>query len=73
VQDEEDEEDERVRSHSTRAALLALLAEGERKLSTVEIRAELPCEADLRSVYYHLRVLEAGEMIAREGNRYKLC
>jgi predicted transcriptional regulator len=69
----EDAREERVRSHWTRSALLALLAEGERKLSPGEIRAELPGEPDLRSVYYHLRVLEASELIEREGDRYKLC
>lgn len=69
----EDAEEERVRSHSTRAALLALLAGDERGLSAREIRIELPGEPDLRSVYYHLRVLEASDLVVRDGDRYKLC
>lgn len=69
----EDAREERVLSHSTRSALLALLAEGERKLSAGQIRTELPGEPDLRNVYYHLRVLEATGLIERDGDRYKLC
>jgi Fe2+ or Zn2+ uptake regulation protein len=69
---DEEAREERVRSHSTRSALLNLLAEKERKLTAKEIRAELPGEPDLRSVYYHLRVLEASDLIARDGDRYKL-
>lgn len=74
MQDEgEDAQEERVRSHSTRAALLALLADDERRLTAGQIRAELPGAPDLRNVYYHLRVLEASDLIVRDGDRYKLC
>lgn len=69
----EDAQEERVRCHSERAALLDLLAEDDRELSTEEIRAELPGDPDLRNVYYHLRVLEASDLVARVGDRYKLC
>ena len=71
--DEADAQEERVRSHSMRAALLVLLTEGEGGLSAGEIRTSLPDEPDLRSFHYHLRVLEANEMIVKDGNRYKLC
>jgi Fe2+ or Zn2+ uptake regulation protein len=70
--DEEDAQEERVRSHSARAAVLDLLAEDKRELSPAEIRAELPGNPDLRSVYYHLRVLEEADLVAGDGDRYKL-
>jgi predicted transcriptional regulator len=69
----EDAREERVQSHSTRAALLTLLSGDGSELSVEEIRAELPDEPDLRNVYYHLRVLEASDLVEKDGERYKLC
>jgi predicted transcriptional regulator len=62
----------RTRSHSTRGAILSLLAKDERELTVPQIRAELPESLTLRDIYYHLRVLEVSDLIARDGSRYRL-
>jgi hypothetical protein len=67
-----DGREQRMRSHSARAAILAQLAKGDHELTAKQIRAELPGGQALRDIYYHLRVLEAGHAIARDGERYKL-
>lgn len=69
----EEAQEERMRSHSTRAALLDLLAGDEVELSAEEIRSGIPGRPDLGNVYYHLRVLEANYLVARDGERYRLC
>lgn len=72
---EEEEEaagERRARSHSTRVAILALLARDDRELTVSQIRTELPSSLTLRSLYYHLRVLEVSHLIARDGSCYRL-
>jgi Fe2+ or Zn2+ uptake regulation protein len=69
---EEAARERRARSHSTRVAILALLAEDDRALTVPQIRAELPGDPTLRDVYYHLRVLEVTHLLARDGERYRL-
>jgi predicted transcriptional regulator len=69
---EEAARERRARSHSTRVAILALLANDDRDLTVPQIRAELPSGLTLRNIYYHLRVLEVSHLIARDGSRYRL-
>lgn len=69
---EEATRERRARSHSTRVAILALLAEDDRELTVAQIRGELPDNFTLRNIYYHLRVLEVSHLLARDGSRYRL-
>jgi len=62
----------RARSHSTRVAILALLAKGDRELTEGEVRAELPDTLTLRNLYYHLQVLVASRLIVEDEGRYRL-
>ncbi|HET8862722.1 MAG TPA: helix-turn-helix domain-containing protein [Solirubrobacterales bacterium] len=71
-EEEEAARERRARSHSTRVAILALLAEDDRELTVPQIRAELPDSFTLRNIYYHLRVLEVSHLLARDGSRYRL-
>jgi Fe2+ or Zn2+ uptake regulation protein len=72
-EEEEAARERRARSHSARIMILGLLAKGERKLSAEQIRAELSGDVTLRSLYYHLRVLETTNLIDEEGGSYKLA
>lgn len=71
--DGEDAREMGVRSHSARAEILDLLARDGAELTTTEIRSTLSTEPNLRSVYYHLRVLTASKLIVVDGGRYKLA
>jgi predicted transcriptional regulator len=62
----------RARNHPVRAEILALLADDGCEPTVEQIQAELPGDPTLRNVYYHLRTLEAGRLIVRDGGRYKL-
>jgi hypothetical protein len=62
----------RARSNAARVAILGLLGQDGCELSAPQIHLELCGEMTLRSVRYHLRVLEACELIAEENGRYKL-
>jgi predicted transcriptional regulator len=71
-EEEEAARERRARSHSTRVAILVLFEEDDRELTVPEIRVELPGDLTLRSLYYHLRVLEVSHLIARDGDCYRL-
>jgi predicted transcriptional regulator len=62
----------RARSHLVRAAILALLAKGDREPTAPQIRAELPGGPTLRNVFYHLKTLEASRLIVKDDGYYKL-
>ena len=62
----------RARSNAARLAILGLLGQDECELSAPQILSELRGEMTLRSVRYHLRVLESCELIAEENGRYRL-
>lgn len=65
-------EEDALRKHPVRAAVLAALAEDEREMRPSQIRAELPGEPDLATVAYHLKKLERAGLVDREGDRYRL-
>jgi predicted transcriptional regulator len=65
--------EERVRSHSVRVAILALLARDRGELTAVQIQAELPGCPALRSIYYHLAILQASRLVVEDGGCYKLA
>jgi repressor of nif and glnA expression len=69
----EDVREQRARCHSARAGILAVLAKDERELTAVQIQAELPDDLGLRDISYHLRILGANRLIAKDGERYRLC
>lgn len=75
MHDEEGEatRERRARSHSARVAILALFTRDEGELTAPQIRAELSGDLTLRSLYYHLRVLEACDLIAESDGGYKLA
>jgi Fe2+ or Zn2+ uptake regulation protein len=68
----EEARERRVQSHSTRAAILDLLARDDRELTVTQIRDELSGDTNLRDVYYHLRVLRASKLLTLEKGFYKL-
>lgn len=63
----------RARSHSARVAILAVLATDGCELTAPQIRAELSDDLTLRSLYYHLRVLEACDLITESDGCYMLA
>jgi Fe2+ or Zn2+ uptake regulation protein len=69
--DGKDARERRARSHSTRIAILALLAKNERELTAREIRAEMLDGTSLRTVYFHLRTLTANGLVEEDGGRYR--
>jgi hypothetical protein len=71
-EEEGEARERRVQSHSARVAILAMFARDEDELTAPQIRAELS-NLTLRSVYYHLQVLEACDLIAESGGSYKLA
>jgi repressor of nif and glnA expression len=62
----------RAGSNAARIAILGLLGQDDCELSAPQIHAKLSGEMALRSVRYHLRVLEACALIAEENGRYRL-
>ncbi len=67
-----DPRERRVRSHTARVTILALLAKDQRELTAEQIRAELPDGPTLRSVYYHLRILGTSRLVVEDGGSYRL-
>ncbi len=67
-----DAREQRVRSHSARVAILAKLALEDRELTAAQVRATLPEDMNLRTVYYHLRALKASRLIVEDEGRYML-
>jgi repressor of nif and glnA expression len=61
-----------VRSNAARVVILGVLGQDGCELSAPQIHSELCGEMTLRSVRYHLRVLESCELIAEENGRYRL-
>lgn len=72
-EEEEAARERRARSHSARIAILGVLAKGERELTAPQLRTELSGDITLRSLYYHLQVLEASNLIVEDGDRYRLA
>lgn len=62
----------RAGSNAARIAILGLLGQDKGELSAPQIHTELAGEMALRSVRYHLRVLEACDLIVEESGRYRL-
>lgn len=62
----------RARTNATRIAILGLLGRDEHGLTAFQVRSVLPGGLTLRGVRYHLRVLEAGDLVAEEDGRYSL-
>jgi DNA-binding transcriptional ArsR family regulator len=63
----------RARSNAARVAILGLLGQGERELSAPQIHSRLSGDLTPRTVEYHLRVLEACDLITEEDGRYRLA
>ena len=59
-------------SNAARIAILGLLGQDECELSAPQIHSEFGGEMTLRSVRYHLRVLEACDLISEENGRYRV-
>lgn len=71
-EEEEAARERRVRSHTARASILALLGTNEQELTEDQIRAGLGEDLTARNVSYHLRVLMANRLVVEEEGRYRL-
>lgn len=64
--------DDAALRHPTRAAILALLANGEQAMSAPQIRTKLPTGPANAAIAYHLRVLEETNLVSAAEGHYKL-
>lgn len=61
-----------LRKHPLRAAVLASLAEDERAVQPSQIQAELPGDPSPATVAYHLQALKGGGLVTWEDDCYRL-